>query len=285
MRDHTSSYFKGMYEESQIPCFKNALLNYSENPQKRTINGYILLSPEVCCQQLYKELVDSFFDKDTAGIKRKVGYGHQLLISYIKEPEIYYKACYFGLGLKTMLDAGFTNKEAWNMYLKMTVLGSYLPLPDVPFSIADAINSQDVPIRGRIDIALYEIQNYLKGYKLRPINEQMQLCFFLPDNEEYVKKYDSWEDFCDKLKFKGSFVDDNYQIVWLTDMRSEPTKENVLEYCKNYVEAAKKRTYKLYNNVFARRGEELTDIDRKAMINSSRSRCASIYSSKLGTLV
>lgn len=67
-------------------------------------------------------------------------------------------------------------------------------------------------------------------------------------SEDWFKVFDSFSGFCDFFKLKGSFVDNDYKVIWFTDcLPIKPTEASYRKYIENNLNAIVQRNFVLEN--------------------------------------
>lgn len=236
-------YMRDMYTKSEIEDICSCIFVNDLDWKKRTVNGIEYRDPDYNCHQLYDDLNEIFYEGVLIKTSDPYDCG-QLVLQW--NNVIRLTADYIGPSLTSMKRAGINDDIAWKIVNKCRTIGGHLLWPRMSHGINPskaASGKGGYGISDRIDIALYEIKCFLdKKIDSKVYNSALRnsLC----SNEQNGKWFGNFtfSDFCDFFLLKGSFVDENYDIIWFADPGIGKIDEQImLCYSINNIEAIEKR--------------------------------------------
>lgn len=161
------------------------------------------------------------------------------------------------------------DKKAWKTIIDCRRIGGQMVWPrntknEEPNNTINCKRAKLIgAISDRIDVCLYEIKNYLEDYSNKDyitLNEELKNSFETINAKKFFKFFkNDFKEFCDRFKLVGSFVNDDYSIIFFNHVENinrpiellNITNKNkninklIKEFYKNNKKAVDKRTNKI----------------------------------------
>lgn len=258
------SYMKDLYPE--ISDIEKAVFTNAGRGEDRKVNGQPYQDPDQLCRRLYEDEMRLFFEANHAQaelVTESCDYGAGEVLQHVikhsvsgQQEAIKLTSDYIGPSATSAYHAGLENEFVWETILKCRTAGGHIVWPQVQGGINPAkAKSGNVysGISDRADIVLYELRNYLMGdQNAERYNTALWKAFEKPVNKTWFHSFgdmgeEVFEVFCDFFRLKGSFVDDNYKIIWLAPKSmGKATKEDVKSFFKENTDAIARRNEILF---------------------------------------
>lgn len=244
--DTNYCYMRAVYREDDLKDIKAVKFVNDVNWKKRRVNDMEYRDPDYGCEKLYDDINALFYHSKLQKTCDPYDRGQIILM----DGNTRLTSDYIGPSLTSMCWAGISNEEAWETLLQCRTIGGHLVWPRVRGGINPskaASGGRGIGISDRVDVALYEIKNFLENKENEPVyNAKVKKSMSLETNKKWFNGL-SFKEFCDKYFLTGSFVDEKYEIVWLADAKLGKVSTEVMrQYIQKNIVAIQRR-----NNVIA----------------------------------
>lgn len=243
-------YMRDMYTLKEVENLLTSKFENNLNWKMRKVNGIKYRDPDYNCKRLYADMNRIFFENKCV-VSRDYNNPQQIILIH---NDICMTSDYLGPSLTSMVYAGITNEEAWETILKCRIPGGHIVWPKIRNGINPskaASGRRGFNISDRSDTALYEIKNFLDNMNDLPVyNKLLKESLNLEINKKWFGPM-CFKDFCDRYLLKGSFVNDDYEIIWFADPKVEKVDANIMRhYMKNNGDAIIKRNERMHREMY-----------------------------------
>lgn len=243
--DVNQSYLRDVYSMEEIEDIINAEFHNDIDRKQRTVNGIDYRDPDYNCGRLYDDANNIFFNGELMKDFDPYDKGQIVLL----QDDYRLTTDYIGPSLTSMKRAGISDRDAWECTIECRTLGGHLVWPRLQNGINPskaASGNKGYGISDRIDIALYEIKCVLeKNLESPTYNKTLRNSMLREENMKWFNGI-SFHQFCEDFYLLGSFVDENNEIIWLSDPEREKLNVEVMKrYMNNNLIAIKNRNRKM----------------------------------------
>jgi len=225
--DMSECYMQELYD---FDVTKAVFIN-SRHFSERKVNGEEYRDPDLEGKKIYEDEWKVFFANTDAKLE-KGPYGYGIIVN-VNGKNVKLSSDYIGPSATAAYNCGIADEAVWNTILRCRTIGGHILWP----SHRDSINQARASIKDRIDLTLDELKNYFEGHSGYKYSSKLRNAF--ETDKEWLAHFGSFEGFCDFYYLKGSFVDENYNVIFFAD----PNWENVefAYYMRNNIEAVELR--------------------------------------------
>jgi len=240
--DTESSFMNSLYPGGFISSkFVNA-----QSFENRRVGNYKYRDPDADSEDLYNSLCALYNGRALPnGSKFNLGkmssqYGYHFEIS-ISNTIHKFSSDYIGPSATGAFHAGVANKIVGEAILACRTIGGHTLWPRHTNSVSQARGGS---LTDRIDLTLAE----LKDFYVNPnsgkylYSQKLRKAFYT--DKEWLMQFESFKGFCDFFFFTGSFIDEQYNIIWLAPVQATNyyRPQDYVSFMKNNEHSIKART-------------------------------------------
>lgn len=217
--DIKSSFINNLYPDGFIPSkYVNA-----QSFKDRMMGNYKYRDPDADSEDLYKSLFALYNGRTLpnggqfklGALSVKNGYHFEISI-----PNIIYKISsdYIGPSATGAFHSDIDDQTVGEAILACRTIGGHTIWPRHTNSVSQARGGS---LTDRIDLTLAELKDFYANPTVEQYlySKKLRTAFYM--DKEWLLQFESFQGFCDFFFFTRSFVDEQYNIIWLAPIHKE----------------------------------------------------------------